>query len=413
MRTNVVGNRRTVDTRRYSRALPFSTLVLAGLLLLAPNAAEAVPSFARQTQLSCSACHTQPPRLTRFGQDFKMEGYTLTMAEKSPDRSILKWLPVSARIRGRALVERGDGIDGTRTRIELIRGIHAHNSNDNHDDNHGDNHNQNGHQNDNDIHEDPSERIQLFIAGRVTDHIGVFGHTPSDVRVAVTRHFGDTLVGVVGGHTLPGATDPFDTIGGGHLMGYTVDRDFIFDTGPGPDPWRRESAGANAFVYASSFYVAAGLWDYRQEGAIDLDERTDLVHLRVAYRPSLGMTDSHIGVFSQRVSDLDIERLGVDVSSQIPLGEDLLLDLIGVYTRGRDHGASHSGVQLVASLHRGPLAYGLQYATYDRIVGNADSLGAHVSYMVAENARLGLDLVQRSIGDQTTQHLVLVYDIAF
>lgn len=40
-------------------------------------AAVAVPSFARQTGMTCSACHTVFPELTAFGRQFKLRGYTL------------------------------------------------------------------------------------------------------------------------------------------------------------------------------------------------------------------------------------------------------------------------------------------------------------------------------------------------
>ena len=40
--------------------------------------AMAIPSFARQTGLSCSVCHTVFPELTSFGRQFKLNGYTLT-----------------------------------------------------------------------------------------------------------------------------------------------------------------------------------------------------------------------------------------------------------------------------------------------------------------------------------------------
>ena len=40
--------------------------------------AHAVPSFARQTGLACSACHYQFLTLTPFGRKFKLNGYTLT-----------------------------------------------------------------------------------------------------------------------------------------------------------------------------------------------------------------------------------------------------------------------------------------------------------------------------------------------
>ncbi len=46
-------------------------------LLLGASPASAVPSFARQTRLPCSACHTQFPELTEMGRNFKLNGYTL------------------------------------------------------------------------------------------------------------------------------------------------------------------------------------------------------------------------------------------------------------------------------------------------------------------------------------------------
>ncbi len=37
-----------------------------------------VPSYSRQTHLSCDVCHFQFPQLTPFGRQFKLNGYTLT-----------------------------------------------------------------------------------------------------------------------------------------------------------------------------------------------------------------------------------------------------------------------------------------------------------------------------------------------
>jgi hypothetical protein len=50
------------------------TLLMA--LLMAP-AAQAVPSFARQTGMACEACHTVFPELTHFGRMFKANAYTI------------------------------------------------------------------------------------------------------------------------------------------------------------------------------------------------------------------------------------------------------------------------------------------------------------------------------------------------
>jgi len=46
--------------------------------------ARAVPSFARQTQLDCFACHVSWPELTPTGRQFKLNGYTLGPRLKFP-----------------------------------------------------------------------------------------------------------------------------------------------------------------------------------------------------------------------------------------------------------------------------------------------------------------------------------------
>ncbi len=56
--------------------------VVAALLVGSAPRAGAIPSFARQTKMPCSACHTQFPELTEFGRMFKLNGYTLSAIEK-------------------------------------------------------------------------------------------------------------------------------------------------------------------------------------------------------------------------------------------------------------------------------------------------------------------------------------------
>jgi hypothetical protein len=62
-----------MPTPRFAR----SAVMVTGLLWLAVPDASAVPSFARQTGLTCSACHTVFPQLTSFGRNFKLHGYTM------------------------------------------------------------------------------------------------------------------------------------------------------------------------------------------------------------------------------------------------------------------------------------------------------------------------------------------------
>ena len=72
------------------------------LLLFSVGDAYAVPSFARQTGLSCNVCHSNPPELTQFGRNFKLKGYVLTdMTAKdkvgnTKDLLLSKYIPLSA-----------------------------------------------------------------------------------------------------------------------------------------------------------------------------------------------------------------------------------------------------------------------------------------------------------------------------
>ena len=54
---------------------PLGFLVLLGAL--AAPLRQAVPSFARQTGMTCEACHTVFPELNHFGRMFKANGYTI------------------------------------------------------------------------------------------------------------------------------------------------------------------------------------------------------------------------------------------------------------------------------------------------------------------------------------------------
>jgi hypothetical protein len=53
-------------------------IVIIIILILIPNELLAIPSFARQTNMSCNSCHTIFPELNAFGRLFKLNGYTLT-----------------------------------------------------------------------------------------------------------------------------------------------------------------------------------------------------------------------------------------------------------------------------------------------------------------------------------------------
>jgi hypothetical protein len=55
----------------------FAGVVLSLFLIGNSGTVNAVPSFARQTGLSCKACHNVFPELNYFGRQFKLNGYTM------------------------------------------------------------------------------------------------------------------------------------------------------------------------------------------------------------------------------------------------------------------------------------------------------------------------------------------------
>ena len=59
------------------RVLLTPLALFAAALAFAPDQAQAIPSFARQTGQPCAACHTAFPELTPFGRRFKLSGYTM------------------------------------------------------------------------------------------------------------------------------------------------------------------------------------------------------------------------------------------------------------------------------------------------------------------------------------------------
>jgi hypothetical protein len=79
---------------------------MAGVVIsiLSVGSAYAVPSFARQTGLSCNVCHSNPPQLTAFGRNFKLKGYVLadtTAADKvgnTKDLLLSKYIPLSVMV---------------------------------------------------------------------------------------------------------------------------------------------------------------------------------------------------------------------------------------------------------------------------------------------------------------------------
>src|SRR3989449_10490579 len=68
-----------------SRRLLISVALVATVVgYVRVESASAIPAFARQYDLQCNVCHTRPPRLNRFGEQFHMMGFQIPSASR-PD----------------------------------------------------------------------------------------------------------------------------------------------------------------------------------------------------------------------------------------------------------------------------------------------------------------------------------------
>jgi hypothetical protein len=147
-------NSLTITKKRFNKSLRkfFLPILLSGIFVLIFSSQNyAIPSFSRQTNLSCNYCHYTPPALNSFGRMYKLNGYTLTNVESieavtsDSSRTTLKLLnnlPVSAMFVANA----------TSVSKKFVTG------------------------GDNNFVQVPSE-MSIFIGGEITPHIGAFIQT--------------------------------------------------------------------------------------------------------------------------------------------------------------------------------------------------------------------------------------------
>jgi len=73
-----------------------AVLLAVGATLL-PTSAGAIPAFARKYGVACSACHTNWPRLNRFGINFRDNGYRMNRERDNPVNQSGAYWPVAFR----------------------------------------------------------------------------------------------------------------------------------------------------------------------------------------------------------------------------------------------------------------------------------------------------------------------------
>lgn len=65
--------------------------------ILLPTSAHAIPAFARKYGVACSACHTNWPRLNRFGINFRDNGYRMNRERDNPVTQNGAYWPIAFR----------------------------------------------------------------------------------------------------------------------------------------------------------------------------------------------------------------------------------------------------------------------------------------------------------------------------
>ncbi|MGE5393162.1 MAG: hypothetical protein ACM3P1_00385 [Candidatus Saccharibacteria bacterium] len=150
-------------------------VILMFILLVQAGHSKATPSFARQTGMSCTACHYSFPELTLFGRQFKLNAYTMTMmntieskqdSDKVTRLKLLSYLPLSAMVQT-SFTSNAKANEGTQNNSIAF-----------------------------------PQQISMFYAGQITPHIGsfiqmtydgkVFGMDNAEIRYANQTSLGNT-----------------------------------------------------------------------------------------------------------------------------------------------------------------------------------------------------------------------------
>ena len=66
-----------IPTMRVRASALCALLVVSFFAVILPQEAGAIPAFARKFDLTCTSCHTKPPRLNAFGEAFHMAGFQI------------------------------------------------------------------------------------------------------------------------------------------------------------------------------------------------------------------------------------------------------------------------------------------------------------------------------------------------
>lgn len=289
--------------------LPIGSLLLS--FAMVPSA-QAIPSFARQTGMSCASCHTSFPQLNAFGRQFKMLGYTLSATHdlKSDGMDIDLGAPLSVMIQTTlSTLNKAPDANTSATQVRL-----------------------------------PAQ-LSIFYAGRVTDKIGAFtqitaedgaafSQDNTDIRFADSGKVGNT--DVIYGLTLnnnPTVQDPWNST---PVWGFPW-----FEAGYGyqnPGSLIESVGGAVAGLTGYGFwnnhvYTELGVYNSSNNGA---DKSAEVItdaapYWRLAYSSDMSSMNWEVGTFGMSATlptDETLNDTGVDAQLQWQLegNQSLTLD---------------------------------------------------------------------------------------
>jgi hypothetical protein len=258
--------------------------VAACLLAISVHPARALPSYAGQTGLPCSACHVGSfgPQLTPYGRAFKIDGYAVGggsgLAAKIPFDALLLGSYTDTQKNQSAPAAQHYGSNGNFT----------------------------------------MDQISLFLGGHYGDHLGAFIQTTfsgvdgsmyvdnSDIRlVTTTKAFGyDADIGLSLNNS-PGLSDPYNST---YPFGYEFAASAL-SLAPNAGTilggsLAGNALGLNAYAWVNQhLYVDLGLYDTEAPGLLKVfgeaygpgSETGAAPYVRAAYEWNWGDNNVHIG----------------------------------------------------------------------------------------------------------------------
>jgi len=351
---------------------------------------QAIPAFARQTQMECASCHFQhPPALNSFGRAFKAGGYVDAAVDliEGDHLSIPQWLPVSLVTKIRIQKQTNATDTGTGTTVGEFQ--------------------------------NPDE-LALLIGGRGGEHLGFFiedafskaGQFKVDVNYAV---------GAGKIHVIPFFTDAFgpafnmELMNTGAVRGQrsmedrkSISTHQILGLGSG-------NANGVAFAYTQpEFMVDVAQYIPVAAGSVGVDAFAS--YLRVAAFFDAAGFDIGVGIQSvtgdpevDGVKVAKFAKSGLDAQAQgeaggMPLGVYFNYTLQGKDDTDNGYGSDVTGLSLNAELGVIPhiLSLGLGYAAVSADGFDANDIFVGGYYELAQNLELYVGMTTYG-GDWDTQ----------